>query len=65
MEFCHNTAKMFLELEQDSIAVEIWESLLEVDDNIAEIHYHLGLAYRYISTESAKECFQRAKEVNI
>jgi len=63
MELCHNTAKMFLELEQDRIAADIWESLLDVDDNIAEIHYYLGLAYRYISTEAAKECLGRAKEL--
>jgi len=63
MELCHNTAKMFLELEQDKTAAEIWESLLDLDDNIAEIHYHLGLAYRYISTESSKECLSRAKEL--
>lgn len=63
MEFCHNTAKMFIELEQDKSAVDIWESLLEVDDNIAEIHYHLGLAYRFISTSASKECLTKAKQV--
>jgi len=63
MEFCHNAAKMFLELEEDRTAADIWETLLDVDDNIAEVHYHLGLAYRYISTEAAKECFHKAREL--
>lgn len=63
MEFCHNSAKMFLELSEDKTAASIWENLLEIDDNIAEIHYHLGLAYRYTSSEVSLECLNRAKEL--
>jgi hypothetical protein len=35
-------AKTFLELEQPRLAAEIWEGMLEEDDNIAEVWYYLG-----------------------
>lgn len=63
IEFCHNSAKMFLELSEDKIAATIWENLLEIDDNIAEIHYYLGLAYRYTSSEVSLECLNKSKEL--
>lgn len=65
IEFCHSSAKMFLELEQDRTAIEIWENLIDYDDHIAELHYHLGLAYRFISTPASMECLQKAQEVTL
>ncbi len=62
-EICHSTAKLFLELNDPKSAAEIWECLLEEDDNIAEVHYYLGLAYRHVSSSASLECLQRSKEV--
>jgi len=62
-EFRHSTAKLFLELEQHRTAAEVWEELLEEDDNIAEVHYYLGLAYRQFEKSSALECLEKAKQL--
>jgi len=62
-EFRHTTAKLFLEIEQYKIAAHIWEELLDEDDNIAEIHYHLALAYQPISTAASTECLTKAYEL--
>jgi len=59
-EFRHNTAKLFVELNQPRTAAEIWESLLEEDDNIAEVYYHLAIAYRRFNTSAAKENLEKA-----
>jgi len=63
LEFRHNTAKLFMELEQHRIATDIWEDLIEEDDNIAEIFYHLALAYRPLSTTSATDSAKHAREL--
>lgn len=63
MEFCHTTAKLFLELERPRESAWIWEQLLEQDDNIAELHYHLGLAYRHFSSSLALEALQKARKL--
>lgn len=52
-------------MEKYENSIEIWESLIEEQDNIAEVHYFLGLAYRNINTNTAKECVSKAKEVFI
>jgi tetratricopeptide (TPR) repeat protein len=64
-EFRHNAAKIFMELNEHLKATEIWESLLEEDDTIAEVYYHLGLAYRPLSSKSSLECLAKSKEVII
>ncbi len=43
----------------------MWESLLDEDDNISEVHYHLALAYRGFNSQVARDCAQRAKQVSI
>ncbi|PRP79283.1 hypothetical protein PROFUN_12424 [Planoprotostelium fungivorum] len=62
LEYRHNCAKLFLELEQFDRAVDIWEWLLVEDDQIAEIHYFLGLAYRSLSSSRALQHVGRARE---
>jgi hypothetical protein len=68
-EFRHSAAKLFEELDQHKVAAEIWENLLDEDDNIAEVHYCLAMAYSNFSTSSAIECIENArlclKEVRI
>eukprot|EP01117_Protostelium_nocturnum_P002910 TRINITY_DN13839_c0_g1_i1.p1 TRINITY_DN13839_c0_g1~~TRINITY_DN13839_c0_g1_i1.p1 ORF type:complete len:329 (-),score=104.19 TRINITY_DN13839_c0_g1_i1:126-1112(-) len=63
MEFRHNTAKMFLELGEELIAIDLWIKLLYEDDQIAEIHYFLGLAYRKCSSSLARQHIQIAGEL--
>lgn len=62
-EFRHNVAKTFLELEQPRLAAEIWEGMLEEDDNIAEVWYYLGLAYRKFNSRVAQENLEKARDV--
>jgi len=59
----HSCAKLFLELEQPETAAAIWDSLLEEDDNIAEVHYFIGLAFSYFDSESALESLEKSKEL--
>jgi len=63
-EFRHNTAKLFFELGENSLATNIWETLLEENDQIAEVHYFLANSYRKISTQAARECANQAKQVS-
>jgi len=62
-EFRHNTAKLFFELGENSLATNIWETLLEENDQIAEVHYFLASSYRKISTQAARECANQAKQL--
>ncbi len=63
LEFRHNTAKLFVELNQPKTATAIWESILEEDDAIAEVYYHLGLAYRQFDSQAAREQLEKALQV--
>lgn len=63
MEFRHNAAKLFLEMEQHETAAEIWEIMIEEDDTVAEVYYFLGLAYKKSSPADSLECATKAKEL--
>jgi len=63
LEFRHNCGKLFLELEESELAIEIWENILDEDDQIAEVHYFLGISYRSISSSRARDHVMRAKEL--
>jgi len=62
-EFRHNAAKTFYEVAEYQTAINIWEGLLDEDDNIAEVHYHLALAYGKVDKDIALECVAKAKEL--
>jgi hypothetical protein len=49
-----------VELNQPRTAAQIWEGLLEEDDNIAEVYYHLSIAYRIFNSAAAKENLEKA-----
>ena len=52
-----------MELDQPREAASIWENMLEEDDTVAEVWYHLGLAYRKFNSHLARENLNIAKQV--
>ncbi|KAH3745410.1 Tetratricopeptide TPR1 [Pelomyxa schiedti] len=61
--FCHNTAKMFVELGEHRSATDILEGMLELEDNIAEVWHLLSLAYSYFDLPAAFESLKRTQEL--
>ncbi|EGG16638.1 hypothetical protein DFA_07616 [Cavenderia fasciculata] len=61
LEYRFGIAQMFVELDQNRIAVVILESIVNQQDNIAEIWYTLGMVYHNLKEDrSAQDCLETA-----
>jgi len=62
-EFRTQSAKLFLELNQNNLAVEILDDLIEEDDEIAELWFLEGFALVNIDSTQSLECLLKSREL--
>jgi len=62
-DFRTTTAKLFLELDENDVAADILERLVEEHDGVAELWYLLYLANRSRNPTRAEECLAEAKSL--
>lgn len=63
-DYRYSIALLFIELNQNRVAVDILEQLVNEQDNIAEVWYTLAVVYNNLKEPlSAQDCLKTAKEL--
>jgi tetratricopeptide (TPR) repeat protein len=62
-EFCVQTARLLVEVDDRLLGIQVLENLLKEDDENVEVWILLGHCHHHNDNDAALECFERAEEL--